>query len=412
MRVAVGKLSLWLVVLATPALGQSELSRAFEMERQGRYTEAADLYRGMLGGDQVSTPALLGLERVYGPLGLLDSLIPILRRETDGRVMPSTLRGLEVRVFARLRMDDSVAAAVVRWAAVAPGDEAPYREWVNALLTIGQVREAQRVLVQGRRQLGGPPALAPEVARVAVMLGNWDQAAIEWRRAVARDAGHFSTAEADLGLAPPQARSRVVRTLSAGGHPDGTRLAAELLLGWGDPEQAWILFSRALPRSVREQVIWLRRFVDQARLDRTRSGRRVYGLALEQLAEISPDPDASRFRAEAARAFSQAGDNDAARRMLERLAAGEQAPPSVAAVAQATLIGLLVDEGKLEEADRRYREWEGRLAVDERVPLMEQIAWGWIRRGEFEKASTVVAAIMLGGSWGNWLHLETTAYSA
>ena len=75
LREALGAFAL--LALARPALAQdAPISRALELEGNGKYREAIPLFRQSLAED---LPAgLLGLERAYAALGRSDSLVPTL----------------------------------------------------------------------------------------------------------------------------------------------------------------------------------------------------------------------------------------------------------------------------------------------------------------------------------------------
>src|SRR6266536_707111 len=106
--------------LAAQAIGQG-----FELERQGRLSDAATVYLTTLRAEPANLAALLGLERA-----------------------------LELRVYAGLDQSDSVRDAAERWIARAPGDESPWREWAVALEDQRQFDDARAVLQRGRRTLG------------------------------------------------------------------------------------------------------------------------------------------------------------------------------------------------------------------------------------------------------------------
>ncbi|HEV8305975.1 MAG TPA: hypothetical protein VGQ25_13490, partial [Gemmatimonadales bacterium] len=142
------------LVLAAPARGQA-IGQGFELERGGRYAEAADLYLATVRADAANLPALLGLERVLPSLGRLPQLLPLVQRARGRAPESGALRALELRVYAGLDEPDSLAAAARRWADSAPGSEAPYREWALALADRRAIDEARRVLLLGRRALGG-----------------------------------------------------------------------------------------------------------------------------------------------------------------------------------------------------------------------------------------------------------------
>ena len=142
---------------ASAAVGQA-IGQGFELERGGRYAEAAAAYLTTLRSDPVNLPALLGLERVLPVLSRLPELLPLVQRARSSVPENGTLRGLELRVYAGLSEPDSLEAAARRWAAAVPRSDAPYREWALALADRHAFDDARRVLLLGRRSLGGGAA--------------------------------------------------------------------------------------------------------------------------------------------------------------------------------------------------------------------------------------------------------------
>src|SRR5213083_1903925 len=149
--------------LAAQAIGQG-----FELERQGRLSDAATVYLTTLRAEPANLAALLGLERVLPGLGRLAELLPLVRRAEVTDTANLLLRALELRVYAGLNQSDSVRAAAERWIARAPGDESPWREWAVALEDQHQFDDARAVLQRGRRSRSSSPTWrsAPATGRV------------------------------------------------------------------------------------------------------------------------------------------------------------------------------------------------------------------------------------------------------
>src|SRR3989449_666961 len=102
------------VPLAAQAIGQG-----FELERQGRLSDAATVYLTTLRGEPANLAALLGLERVLPGLGRLAELLPLVRRAEVVDTASMLLRAVELRVYAGL---DQTANAVAQ-RADAPEDQ-------------------------------------------------------------------------------------------------------------------------------------------------------------------------------------------------------------------------------------------------------------------------------------------------
>src|SRR6266850_2063142 len=224
----------FLATVATPAFGQA-IGQGFELERGGRYADAASVYLTTLRTDPANLPALLGLERVLPSLSRVAELLPLVQRARERVPENGMLRGLELRVYAQMNEPDSLEAAARRWAAASPRSDAPYREWALALADRRVFDEARRVLLLGRRALGGSPAtLAIELAELEQRVENWEGAAREWGHAVAVLADLLPNASSQLAETPVPQRTRVVAALTGpDAAPRARQLAAEVLLGWG-----------------------------------------------------------------------------------------------------------------------------------------------------------------------------------
>jgi TolA-binding protein len=98
----------------------------------------------------------------------------------------------------------------------------------------------------------------------------------------------------------------------------------------------------------------------------------------------------TRYLAEAARAYADAGEQNSARRMLSRLASDPKASPDAAATAGVTLIGVLIAEGRLEEADSRLAEVRKTLSVEDAERVTHQVARGWLHQGKLDRAEALV----------------------
>src|SRR6059036_766091 len=229
-----------LLASATPgrvARGQA-IGPGFELERSGRYADAASIYFTTVRSDPTNIPALLGLERTLFVLNRISELLPLVQNARARQPDSPALRSLELRVYAALNEPDSLEAIARRWAASAPQSEAPYREWGLALADRRMWNEARRAFLVGRRTLGGDATLAIELAQLEERAGNWDASAAEWGKAVTRSPDVGPNAATRLADAPVAARDRVARVLTAPGTSVRTRrLAAEVLLNWGQPNK-------------------------------------------------------------------------------------------------------------------------------------------------------------------------------
>ncbi len=386
-------LALLLVAALVPAARAQAISQGFDLERQGRVEQAAGLYAGVLRSDPANLPALLGLERVLPGLGRLPELLPLVRRALAAD-SGAAMRGLAVRTFVVLGKTDSAATLGRRWAAQRPHDPAPWREWAIALADQQRFDEARNVLMEGRHALGIPGALAIELAELGQRTGDWQVAALEWATAVSAAPSQLPNAAGQLEDAPPDQRDRVARALTLPAAPAlARRLAAELMLGWGQPERAWETFAATLESSSPDAAFALRRFADRAG-GAAPGVRRARGLALARLADLLPGPLAARARAEAARALLDGGDRAAARSVLAKLAGDSTAPADAQILAQSALVEALIADGQLDSATAGLArlDAERRGGGEERERLRHALVGAWIATGLLDKAATALGA--------------------
>jgi len=375
-----------------PLPAAQAISQGFELERQGRVEQAAALYASALHGDPASVPALLGLERVLPPLGRLGELLPLVQRALAVDT-GAAVRALAVRTFTALEENDSAAALVRRWAAGRPGDPAPWREWAIALEDHQRFEDARNAIMEGRHALGTASALAIEQGELEQRVGDWQAAALAWAVA-ATEPQHLPNAVSQLEDAPVDQRDRVVRALTGpSASIPARRIAAELLLGWGQPDRGWTTLEGTLNSPTPEAGLALRRFAERA-TGSAMAVRRVRGLALARLADILPGPLASRMRAEAARALLDAGDRTAARAVLAKLAGDPTAPADVQALAQSALVDAALAEGELDSAASGLARLEAdpRASSEERARLRYGLVDAWIRSGRLDRAENALGA--------------------
>src|SRR5213080_3951946 len=360
-----------LLVSAHGARGQA-IGQGFELERAGQYQRAATVYFTTLRGEPTNLAALLGLERVLPSLSRLPELLPAAQRAVAASPGNAALRAVLLRTYVALNEPDSARAVAQRWTAEQPRAEAPYREWAIALEDVHRFDEARQVFLFGRRALGRPGVFGIELGELLERVGEWEGAAREWAAALSEAPAQLPSAASSLAEAPAEQRERIVRAvLAADPNTLERRLAAELLLGWGQPERAWSVFAPTVAEPSADAATALRRFAD--------------------LANGGNTADARRARAEAARAFLGAGDRVAARRELAQVAADSTAPPDAQALAQSALVEALIDDGQLSEAATRLGA-ESRLSEDDRAALRLKLARARIQRGELDLADSVLLA--------------------
>ena len=383
-----------LLVLSLPTAVWSQqpgLTRALDLERRGDYPAAVAAYRAVLATRPADVAALLGLERSLLPLSRSAEMLPAVGAALKAAPMNPTVYGIALRAWAAADQPDSVRSLAERWAQVAPTDESPYREWGNAELGRQNREGARNAYQRGRARLGRADALAPELAQLAALDGDYPEAIREWLMAVRRLPGYRLSAVSTLAQAPDRVRPELLRITAGDSNLEARRLEAELRARWGDALAAYRTLAAALPDDKIQAIAALRSLLDQVRTLRTPEGKQAEGQILEAIATRSPDAQSSRIRLEAARAYSAGGDRAAARRMLTGLADDRVVPASISSDAGTTLIGVLIGEGKLEEAQKRLAELRPRLEGDEYDELRRQVALAWVQAGDLVRADSTIA---------------------
>jgi tetratricopeptide (TPR) repeat protein len=361
------------------------------LERTGRYADAANIYFTTVRSDPTNLPALLGLERTLFALNRMPELLPLVQAARARLPESPALRSLELRVYAALNQLDSLETIARRWAASAPRSETPYREWGQALAERRMWDEARRAFLAGRRALGNDGALALELAQLEQRAGNWEAAAVEWGRAVTRAPDVEPNAANTLADAPAAMHDRVARVLTGPTASPGTRrLAAEVLLAWGQPNEAWTAMQSTLAPVDSDTPVALRRFVDLASALDTPEAHRVRGLALTRWADMVPWSLGSRARAEAVGELLEGGDKVAARRVLEELTSDSTVPPEAHAAAQAALIQVLIADGQLDVAAERLASDKTPITADDRATLRLTLAQARVAHGDLERAEAAL----------------------
>ena len=386
-----GRLVALLLGFAGPIAAQQPdpSARAFDLERRGLHSQAAELYRSILTSRPHDLGALLGLERSLAPQGKVAEMVVDLRRATAGGEPSAALNGLAVRVYTAAGQADSAKSAVDRWAAVEPKSEGPYQEWGSAALTARDRAQAKAAYQLGRSRLGAD-VLAGEIAQLATIEADYPTAVREWLVAIAKVPGYRASAVSLLSQVPVQARPGVLRYLEQARSPAAERVAAVLTIRWGDPVGGIRRLERAIPVLRDQTVEAIQEGLDELRGQNGREVGMARGIGLEILGS-RVSTQSTRYLLDAAQAYADAGDQGSARRMLGKLASDTKASPTMAASATSTLVTVLVAEGKLEEATKQYQQLKQVLAAEERQQLELRVAEGWIRQGKLDRAEQMVA---------------------
>jgi tetratricopeptide (TPR) repeat protein len=378
---------------ALPLIAQQQdpASKAFDLERRGLHQQAIEAYRAILSSKPADLNALLGLERSLAALNKTPEMLSDLARTLRAVPPSAALYGVAVRVFTTARLPDSARAAVDRWAALEPKSESPYQEWGAAALAVRDRAAAKEAYLLGRRRLGDEKILAGDLAQLATLELDYPTAVREWLVAVERVPGYRGAAVSMLAQVPVAGRPGVLRYLEQARKPSAERIASSLTFRWGDPVGGIRRLERALPILGDESVEALQDALDELRGPSTREANMARGIGLELLGS-KLGKQSTRYWLEAAQAYADAGDQASARRMLGKLAGDPAATQTMAASATSTLVSVLVAEGKLDEATKKFLELKAKLAEEERGQLQLKVAEGWIRSGKLDRALELVGA--------------------
>jgi hypothetical protein len=370
---------------------RQSLTQALDLERRGDYAGAINVYKSVLRSRPGDASALLGMERSLLPLNRSAEMVGVLQAALAAAPTNAAVYGIALRTWAAAGRLDSVRALALRWANIAPTDETPYREWGGAELLRQNRAGARAAYLQGRARLGRPDALAAEMAQLAVAENDYPAAMEEWLLATRKFPGYQGSAVATLAQAPDATQPALLRELEKETDFSGRRLEAELRARWGDPAGAVRVLKSALPADKIQSIAALRSLLDQLRTLRTPEGKKAEAQILEAIADRSPGVQAAQVRLDAAQAYSAAGDKENARRMLGELADDRSTPASISSGAAATLIGVLIGEGKLSEAQKRLDEVRPKLDADDYDSIRRALVIGWMRAGDLSRADSAIA---------------------
>ena len=181
--------------------------RALDLE-ESKPRDAAALYRRAFSGAAM-VPALLGLERVYTNLGMVDSLLPLVRSAIRAEPRSGVVRTVQLRTLTALQRDDELTAAFRDWVRAAPGEAAPFKEYARILLESGRSQAADSVLTAASRMVRDPRDFSSELAQVASAQRMWNEAGRRWRETITQTPQLYQAAIFALSAANGAARDSV-----------------------------------------------------------------------------------------------------------------------------------------------------------------------------------------------------------
>ncbi|HET9064892.1 MAG TPA: hypothetical protein VFN22_03610 [Gemmatimonadales bacterium] len=364
---------------------------ALGAERRGDLEEAAKGFFGVLESRPADGLAILGLARVLPTLDRRRELMAPLGLAVHLDSTNIGFLSLAVRNWALLGEQDSARTYVERWAALVEGDEEPFREWALSALEVRDRAAAKAALELGRTRIAHPAALAPELAQLRQAEGDPAGAAAEWLRAVTNAPTYRASAVLLLGTAVPKDRPRILEMLQRDGTPEAHRLRGMLRLKWGEPEAGVAELAEHVPESLNGTMVMIRLVLDELGGRSDPEARRAEARANELLAGKQVGEARVRALMAAATAWADAGEEREARRLLALIATDPAAPPGVATSASNTLLGVLLAEGSVAEAESLYTTLEPNLSLDERDLDRRRIALAWAMAEQFDRATALLA---------------------
>ena len=216
--------------------------------------------------------------------------------------------------------------------------------------------------------------------------GAWVPAARAWRHVLDHNQNLALAAAYTLRAAPADARPTISATFLAPPlSPGARRTLAQLDLAWGQPREGWTALE-ALPPGDSAGDAWLE-FADAARTSGAAAiAREAYNAALG----VHPSADVAAHGAAAALA---SGDAGAALTMLQRATtmpgAGDSA--TIAGMLLPLRIRALARLGRMAAAESVMVVDGKRLGEGSRLPIEREVAWGYVRLGDIDRARAAAA---------------------
>lgn len=369
---------------APPVADTTAFIKAIQLESEGKYRDAAPLYRVSVYGANGQN-ALLGLERVYAELGWTDSLLAPL--DTLLRLHPADeiYRSAQLRSLQALRRDPELRRAFGEWVRAIPSDATPYREYARLLIQSNRPAVADSVIAQGRLATGSVRGLETELAQVRASAGAWLESARAWRASLAFSPEMDQAAAYALAPTPLATRDSVRGVFLAAPALAASRLAlARLEMTWGAGSNGWRAL-RDLPPDSSSVDAWID-FADRA------ESEGQWAVARDALVSAGNARPSQTLSLRAASAAMNAGDANAVLALIPFSTAGTDSA-KMARLYLALHVRALATIGRADEAQRLATSFDRWLAPAMRSSITRTVAWGWVRRGDMDHARQALAAV-------------------
>ena len=357
--------------------------RALDLE-DSKPRDAAALYRRAFAGESM-VPALLGLERVYTNLGMVDSLLPLLRSAIRAEPRNGVVRAVQLRTLTVLQRDEELTAAFRDWVRVVPGEAAPFKEYARLLLEAGRSLAADSVLATATRMVRDPRDFSAELAQVASAQRMWNEAARRWRETLTQTPQLYQAAVFALSQATGVARDSVRATLAA--EPvwlPARRVLASLELSWSRPRQAWLAFSGV--RADNDAVAAWKEFADEA------DARSMPVASRDAWAAVYRQ---TREPASALRAADAALASGEATTALQLASAAQAGLSSQLGLRDAVPVRLraLAALGRADDALALVDSVRPKVVALQLQILERELMWAWLRVGDAARARPLVTRL-------------------
>lgn len=358
--------------------------KALQLESDGKYKDAAPLYRASLYGSN-GLNAFLGLERVYAELGWTDSLLAPL--DTLIRLHPTdaVYRSGQLRSLQSLGRAPELRAAFDAWTKASPADATPYREYAKILIQANRSTLADSVVKQGKRVLGTIRGLESEVAQVRASTGDWVESANAWRSALAFSPELEMAAAYSLTPTPTITRDSLRDIFLAAPAAVASRLAlARLEMNWGAASNGWSAL-RDLPPDSASVDAWLD-FAERA------ESEGQWAIARDALVAALKSRPSAPLALRAATAGMNSGDANLVLTLIPMSTAGTDSA-KLARTYVPLHVRALATLGRVDEAQKLAMSFDRWLVPVMRSAITRTVAWGWVRRGDMEHARQALAAV-------------------
>ena len=352
------------------------VNRAFDLEQAGKFKEAVAAWRAVIAAGEASQ-GVLGLERVFSQLAQDDSVLPALDPLLKEKPTDRTLRGVQLRVLRTLGREADARQAFSEWTRLVPLDPTPYREYAGQLLSDGRTALADTVLREASRALGSTKALTIEVAQLRASLGLWTAAAASWIDALASEMYLEQAAVFSLSPAAGAQRDSVRAILRPSTAAPVRKVLGALELQWGAARDGWRAIA-GLSAADSAFESWKEFAEDAEHLGAWLAARD----ALQAMNQLRPNATLAVRGAAAA----LSGGEPASALALLNSAKRQLQPFQVRLQVLPLEVRALAALGRPAEAERLVNESAEFLDARTRQTYSRQVAWGWIRAGQVEKA--------------------------